>query len=79
MAIKRYSFDGMVKTCPFCFKVYYNKQKAIQVTIGDRNLEIPFFCYTQLLGLVIGLGQEELGLELNQNLVDPVIERIGGM
>lgn len=30
------------------------------------------------LGLVMGLGQEQLGLELNQSPVDPVLARIGG-
>ena len=69
----------MVTTCPFCFKVYDNKQRAIQTTIGERDLDVPIFYYTQLLGLAIGLGQDELGLELNQSLVDPVIERIGAV
>jgi len=78
-AIKRYGFDGMVTTCPFCFKVYDNKQRAIQTTIGERDLDVPIFYYTQLLGLAMGLGQEELGLELNQSLVDKVIERIGAV
>jgi heterodisulfide reductase subunit B len=78
-AIKRYGFDGMVTTCPFCFKVYDNKQKAIQATVGDRDLDVPVFYYTQLLGLAMGLEQEELGLELNQSQVDSVIERIGAL
>lgn len=78
-AIKRYGFDGMVTTCPFCFKVYDNKQRAIQTTVGDRDLNVPVFYYTQLLGLAMGLGQEELGLDLNQSQVDPVLEKVGGV
>lgn len=69
--------DGLVTTCPFCFKVYDNKQKAIAVAIGDRTLEVPVFYYTQLLGLAMGLDQEKLGLELNQSPIDSVLARIG--
>jgi len=77
-AVKRRGFDGLVTTCPFCFKVYDNKQRAIQATVGDRELEVPVFYYTQLLGLAIGVGQESLGLDLNQSPIDPVLEKIGG-
>jgi heterodisulfide reductase subunit B len=77
-AVKRRGFDGLVTTCPFCFKVYDNKQRAIQATVGDRDLEVPVFYYTQLLGLAIGVDQESLGLDLNQSPIDPVLEKIGG-
>jgi len=77
-AVKRRGFDGLVTTCPFCFKVYDNKQRAIQATVGDRELEVPVFYYTQLLGLAIGVDQESLGLDLNQSPIDPVLEKIGG-
>ena len=77
-AVKRRGFDGLVTTCPFCFKVYDNKQRAIAATSGDRELEVPVFYYTQLLGLAMGLKQEELGLDLNQSPVDAVLAKIGG-
>jgi heterodisulfide reductase subunit B len=77
-AVKRQGFDGLVTTCPFCFKVYDNKQRAIQVTVGSKDVEIPVFYYTQLLGLAMGLKHEVLGLDLNQSPVDPVLARIGG-
>lgn len=76
--VKGLALDGLVTTCPFCFKVYDNRQRAIASTIGDRTLEVPVFYYTQLLGLAMGLGQEQLGLELNQSPIDPVLARIGG-
>jgi heterodisulfide reductase subunit B len=77
-AIKRRGFDGLVTTCPFCFKVYDNKLRAIQVAVSDRELEVPVFYYTQLLGLAMGLKQEELGIDLNQSPVDMVLAKIGG-
>ena len=76
--VKGLGFDGLVTTCPFCFKVFDNRQRAIAVAVGDRTLEIPIFYYTQLLGLAMGLGQKQLGLEFNQSPVDPVLARIGG-
>jgi heterodisulfide reductase subunit B len=77
-AVKRYGFDGLVTTCPFCFKVYDNKQRAIQVTVGDKELDVPVFYYTQLLGLALGVDPESLGLDLNQSPIDPVLAKIGG-
>lgn len=77
--IKGLGLDGLVTTCPFCFKVYDNKQKAIAVAVSDRTLEVPVFYYTQLLGLAMGLKQEKLGLELNQSPIDSVLARIGGI
>jgi heterodisulfide reductase subunit B len=77
--VKSLGLDGLVTTCPFCFKVYDNKQKAIAVAVGDRTLEVPVFYYTQLLGLAMGQEQEKLGLELNLSPIDSVLARIGGM
>jgi len=77
--VKSLGLDGLVTTCPFCFKVYDNKQKAIAVAVGDRTLEVPVFYYTQLLGLAMGQEQEKLGLELNLSPIDSVLARIGGI
>ena len=77
-SVKRRGYDGLVTTCPFCFKVYDNKQRAIQAMVVDRELEVPVFYYTQLLGFAMGLKQKELGVDLNQSPVDPVLEKIGG-
>jgi heterodisulfide reductase subunit B len=78
MAIKKYGFDGLVTTCPFCFKIFDNRQKAIQATLGEKSLEVPIFYYPQLLGAAMGISEEKLGLELNQSQVDSVISRVYG-
>jgi len=77
-SIKRYGFDGLVTLCPFCFKVFDNRQRAIQAAMGDRSIEVPVFYYTQLLGLSMGLRPERLGLGLNLSPVDALVERILG-
>jgi heterodisulfide reductase subunit B len=75
-AIKRYGIDGLVTTCPFCFKVYDNRQRAIQTAIGDKELNVPVFYYTQLLGFAMGVSPEYLGLDLNQSPVDPILLKV---
>ena len=78
LAVKKYGFDGIATTCPFCFKMFDGRQRAIMGVMKDRSLEVPTFYYTQLLGLAMGLDQKKLGLELNQSPVDAVIDRIIG-
>jgi len=75
-AVKSYGFDGLVTTCPFCFKMYDGRQRAIKGGLKDSSLDLPVFYYTQLLGLAMGLGPEKLGLDLNLSPIDPVLERI---
>ncbi|MFH0850191.1 MAG: CoB--CoM heterodisulfide reductase iron-sulfur subunit B family protein [Candidatus Bathyarchaeota archaeon] len=75
-AVKSHGFDGLVTTCPFCFKMYDGRQRAIKGALKDASLDLPIFYYTQLLGLAMGLGPEKLGLDLNLSPIDPVLERI---
>ena len=74
--IVSYGFDGLTTTCPFCFKMYDGRQRAIMGTMKDRTLNIPVFYYTQLLGLALGSNPDKLGLMLNQSPVDSLVERI---
>ena len=75
-AVKSYGFDGLVTTCPFCFKMYDGRQRAIKGALKDNSLDVPVFYYTQLLGLALGSRPERLGLQLNQSPVDGLVERI---
>ena len=77
-AVQSYGFDGLVTTCPFCFKMYDGRQRAIKGAIGDRSLEVPVFYYTQILGLALGSSPEKLGLQMNQSPVDGVVNKILG-
>jgi heterodisulfide reductase subunit B len=54
--------EAVVTTCPLC---QYNLDKLRAFTDGS----LPVFYFTQLLGLAVGLGQDELGLE--HNVGDP--------
>lgn len=78
LALQRQGFDGMVTVCPFCQKMYDAKQNAIKTTLQERDLEMPVFYYTQLLGIAMDLDEERLGINLNLSPVDLVLEKING-
>ncbi|MBN2336475.1 CoB--CoM heterodisulfide reductase iron-sulfur subunit B family protein [Candidatus Bathyarchaeota archaeon] len=75
-AVQSYGFNGLVTTCPFCFKMYDGRQRAIRGTLKDMALEVPVFYYTQILGLALGLEPDRLGLQMNQSPVDGVVDHI---
>lgn len=74
--VQSYGFDGMTTTCPFCFKMYDGRQRAIKGAIKDRELSLPVFYYTQLLGLALGSTPDSLGLMMNMSPVDEIINKI---
>ena len=55
---KAWGAEAIVTTCPLC---QYNLDKLRVMTDGS----LPVFYFTQLLGVAVGLAQEELGLEHN--------------
>jgi heterodisulfide reductase subunit B len=59
-------------TCPLCFYNLERSQKR-QGTVPDGDCPtssaLPVLYFTQLLGLALGLPEEELGL--SENLIDP--------
>ncbi len=77
-AIQKRGFDGMVTVCPFCHKMYDAKQGAIKTVLQDEEIDLPVLYYTQLLGLAMGLDEEELGINFNLSPVEDVLDKIGG-
>jgi heterodisulfide reductase subunit B len=55
---KAWGAEAIVTTCPLC---QYNLDKLRVMTDGS----VPVFYFTQLLGVAVGLTQDELGLEHN--------------
>jgi len=60
---KAWGAEAVVTTCPLC---QYNLDKLRVMADGS----LPVFYFTQLLGIAVGLTQDELGLEHNAG--DPV-------
>lgn len=73
--VKQYGFDGIVTTCPFCFRMFDGRQRAIRSVMGDDSIELPIFYYNQLLGLSMGFRTDELGLNLNKSPVDQLLRK----
>lgn len=56
---------AMVVICPFCNVMYEGQQKAIAKKLG-AEIKVPVVYLTQILGLAMGLGPDELGFKLNR-------------
>lgn len=53
--------DAMITVCPFCYLTYERCQ-----LISEVQPNLPIVHYPQLLGLALGLGYEELGIDKNK-------------
>jgi heterodisulfide reductase subunit C len=54
----------MVVNCPFCFAQLTRSQEAANDIFLD-DIHMPIFYITQLIGLAMGLGPEELGMSMH--------------
>ncbi len=61
--------EVIVTVCPLCQLMLDAKQKALEQKHGTK-IEIPVLYVTQLAGIALGLGPDELGL--NMNAVSPM-------
>jgi len=67
--------DDLVVSCPDCGLMYDFKQKEAGTTVGAK-LNLPVLYYTQLLGLSLNIGAEDLGLHLNQSPIKDLLAQI---
>ena len=71
--------DVIVTVCPLCHLMLDAKQKTLEQKKG-REIGIPVLYVTQLVGIALGLGPEELGLFMNSvspmGMVERAYERI---
>jgi heterodisulfide reductase subunit B len=74
-AVQALGTNGLVVSCPDCGLMYDTKQKNAASTVGAK-LSLPVVYYTQLLGLALGIGQDKLGLHLNQSPVDQLLSKV---
>jgi heterodisulfide reductase subunit B len=77
---KRAGAEVIVTVCPLCHLMLDAKQKVLEQKHGEK-IEIPVLYVTQLAGIALGLGPEELGLLMNSvspmTVVERAYERIG--
>ena len=63
--VKAAGADAICLICPLCNVMYDRNQKTIEKKL-NANYGLPVLFYTQLLGIALGLSEEELGLKLNR-------------
>ncbi|MBW1691668.1 MAG: hypothetical protein DRG87_12825 [Deltaproteobacteria bacterium] len=62
--IKEAGVDCMNLVCPFCSLMFDANQKGIEAKFGSE-FNIPVLYLSQIIGLAMGMGRKELGLNLN--------------
>lgn len=67
--------EVIVTLCPLCHLMLDAKQKALEIRHGEK-IGIPVLYVTQLVGIALGLGPDELGLNMNSVSPMPVVEMI---
>jgi Fe-S oxidoreductase len=65
--------DCICLACPSCMMQYDGAQLLLQRR--GEELDVPIFYYTELLGLVMGLEPDELGLSSHRVSVEPFLKK----
>ena len=66
--------EVIVTVCPLCHLMLDAKQRALEQKRGLK-IGIPVLYVTQLVGIALGLGPEELGLDMNSVSPMDMVER----
>lgn len=72
---KRAGAEVIVTVCPLCQFMLDAKQRSLEQKYGEK-IGIPVLYVTQLVGIALGLGPEELGLNMNSVSPMPMIEKV---
>lgn len=72
---KKAGAEVIVTVCPLCHLMLDAKQKVLELKHGVE-IGIPVLYVTQLVGIALGLGPEELGLEMNSVSPMAIIEKV---
>ncbi|MFX0107769.1 MAG: CoB--CoM heterodisulfide reductase subunit B [Candidatus Hodarchaeota archaeon] len=68
--------DCIVNVCSFCHLQFELSQEQLNKELGERKYQIPVLYYTQLLGLALGIGPDELGLNKHIVNTQPLVDKI---
>lgn len=72
---KKAGAEVIVTVCPLCHLMLDARQKILEQRHGER-IGIPVLYVTQLVGIALGLGPEELGLNMNSVSPMPMLEKV---
>jgi len=80
-SMEPYHPDGIITNCPGCPYFLDRWQYVIAEqtgkTYGQNGYGIPVFTYEELAGLMLGYDPWDLGLQLHQVAVEPLLDKIG--
>ncbi len=76
-----YKPDFIVSNCPGCPMFLDRWQYAVAemegITYGEKGMGIPVLTYEEMAGLVLGHDPWELGLQMHQVNVEPLLDKMG--
>ncbi|MDF0591175.1 CoB--CoM heterodisulfide reductase iron-sulfur subunit B family protein [Candidatus Methanocrinis natronophilus] len=67
--------DFVVALCPLCHLMLDANQPLLEKKFGEE-INLPILYVTQMAGLALGLGPEELGMEMNSVSTRQVLEKL---
>ncbi len=70
-AVQDQDFDVFVDVCPWCHRMFDNRQQKAGETIA-KKLDMPVLYLTQLLGLSFGFNRDKLGYNFNLSPVNKI-------
>lgn len=80
-SMQPYEPDFIVANCPGCAmfldKWQYTISEMEGTTYGRDGYGIPVLTYEELAGLVLGYDPWELGLQMHQVAVEPLLNKMG--
>ena len=79
--MKPFKPDMIITNCPGCPYFLDRWQYAIAEmegkTYGENGYGIPVFTYEEVAGIILGYNPWDLGLQVHQVSVEPVLDKIG--
>jgi heterodisulfide reductase subunit B len=80
-SMEPYKPDAIVSNCPGCPMFLDRWQYVIEEmegkTYGENGQGIPVLTYEEMAGLVLGYNPWDLGLQMHQTNVEPLLEKMG--
>jgi heterodisulfide reductase subunit B len=80
-SMQPYKPDFIIANCPGCILFLDRWQYAISemngITYGENGFGIPVLSFEELAGLVLGFNPWDLGLQVHQVPVEPLLDKMG--
>ncbi len=74
---KKVGANAVAVACPLCHANLETRQSEASALTGEK-FDIPIYYFTELIGLALGYGPEELGLDKHMVSVEPHLSSLRG-